>query len=261
MRMRRCLVSTVLAVIVLISCFGVFVSALAYPLDEEVVSALNSASNKACDYVGIEGFDIAVVVGTEDEMGDDKSYCVFNETEYNNLSNKQKRKYIKNVTDILNTNGDGADEYLNKAQKQQAYNFLVSVDDKVVNEAVASLLDDTGANILTAVGIFAPAMPYISTFFGILIILILLATTLVTIIDIVFITLPVFSMNSDKKPRFVSREAYKALQLHIEQGSNVYWEYFKRRFIAIIIIFIGVTLLATGRIGTIIADLISAINI
>lgn len=236
----------------IISAFSVTVDALAYAMDEDVMYTLNNASGYACELIEAEPFDIALEVNSGEEVGN-KVYCIFNQSEYDKLNKMQKKDYLSHVMDKV-TKGEDS---LNSAQLQQAYNFLVGVDDRYINEAVNELLNDGNNNLLTAVSWLAPIMPYVNIVFAILVISALVLTCGMTLVDIVYLSLPFFSSQGrdDKKPKFITNEAYRALTEQADKGGNVYGVYFKKRIVAMLIIMVCSGIILSGRL----ADFVSMV--
>lgn len=253
-KLKRCGICFI-SCFILCVVFAANVLGISYAMDEDVYTALNSASMRACEDVDdkIVGFDIAVEVKGSEGTGN-KIYCVFNKSGYDSLTKRQKKAYLSAMTDYITDGEDG----LNAAQMQQAYNFLSGVDDRYINEAVSDLLDGGNNNLLTAVSIMEPAMKYLNIGFALMVLVILLLTTAVTIADIAYLSLPFLSSNTkdDKKPKFISNEAFKALTESVDKGGNVYGIYFKKRIFALILIAVCTGVILSGRLSDFIAMIV-----
>ena len=60
---------------------------------------------------------------------------------------------------------------------------------------------------------------------------------LMTAIDLACMGLPAFAIKDNgEKPKYLSTDAFKAIKQSQDEDKNVYWIYFKRRFVTYIII-------------------------
>lgn len=250
--MNKRLLSLIAVLLLTFNMIGITVSALAFALDSEVVSTLNSYASSACEEIGIKDFEMVQIVDTEAD--DDKVYAVFNQDAYDVLSVVQKKEFIKSIVAKCKS----ADCVLNATQRQQAYNFLVSVDDSYINAAVADMLNTNNNNLLFAITKMEPVFRVLNLIFGFLVIVILLLTASVTILDICYMSLPISQTMSkdDKKPKFISNEAFKALQTSIETKENIYGLYFKKRVLSLILIFVCIAIIISGRLGDFVTTLV-----
>lgn len=251
--MKKWLVSIVAVMILCINLIGITVSALAYAVDSEVYTTLNSYSSAACESMKVTSFDLALKVDTTSD--EDKIYIVFNQDAYDVLSVVQKKEFIKYIVSECKS----ADCTLNAAQRQQAYNFLVSVDDSYINAAVSDMLNNDNKNLLFAITKMEPVFRYLNLGFAFLVIIILILTAGVTVMDLCYMSLPIFQTmgKDDKKPFIISNEAYKALQQHIETQENIYLLYFKKRFLSLVVIFVCVAIIITGKLGDLVTTIVS----
>lgn len=250
--MKKRLLCIIAVLLLVYNMSSIMVAALAYALDSEVVSTLNSYASIACEEIGVKEFEMVQTVDTASD--DDKVYAVFNQDAYDVLSVTQKKDFIESIVSECKS----ADCVLNAAQRQQAYNFLVSVDDSYINAAVADMLNTNNNNLLFAITQMEPVFKVLNLAFGFLVIVILLITATVTILDICYMSLPIFQSMSkdDKKPKFISNEAFKALQTSIETKENIYGLYFKKRVLSLILIFVCIAVIISGRLGDFVTTIV-----
>lgn len=230
------------------------VSAISYIMDMTTMDCLNEASVRVCTEMEIDSFNIALEVQTDGLEGSSgKVCCVFNASAYDALSKKHKKEYINELMYKITR-----EEPMNAAQTQQAYNFLVGVDDSLINTAVQDLLDNSNGNMLQAVVIMSPVLNVVNTIFGILIIVTLVVTVFVTVLDIAYIGTPFLQSmgKDDKKPKFITNDAYRAVMNAADSGENPHWCYLKKRFIVFIIIVICVSIIITGKLGDFVSTIV-----
>jgi len=178
----------------------------------------------------------------------------FNKDFYDTLSNKEKRELIKAFVNSLNN------QPMNTADKQVIHNAMRDLNDKYITAEIGNLLNSSGGNMLTAVSILKPFTGTVGIILGVVAILLMTSLVIMTVIDLACMGIPMFQVNSNgEKPKFMSVDAFKALKEAQEHDSNVYWLYFKRRFVTYIILSICILYLISGRFGELFAAIADAL--
>lgn len=215
---------------------------------------------EAADEAAIESIDLTYRSGSTGDSGNGSDYtCLFmvyegegseeafyfNRAFYTDLSKKDKKKVIKTFTEELKNAPQ-----IKSADMQIIHNALKEVDDKYITSAIADLLNSSQEGMLSAVVLLKPLTGPIGTLLGIVAILMVLFMVLTTVIDFVYIGLPFADKTGGEKPKFMSRDAYKALQENTNGStSNVYWGYLKKRFLTYLITIICILYLVSGGFG------------
>lgn len=153
------------------------------------------------------------------------------------------------------------------AKHQAAVQASQGVENKV-NDTVGNI--GITADTQTASEMLSGFVPMISTFVGILCVLISLGMTFITAIDVIYIEFPMFqrkceeqkmsghgimskkSSSGENEIRFVTQEAQYAVQeANVENGKNPLFVYIKKRLVSFIVLAILLTIFFTGNISLI----------
>lgn len=172
---------------------------------------------------------------------------------------------------VLPVDASTVEAILNNSISQDvtADDVLSAGKDKVKNIYDRSYLDPNieGANL-----VLAPLRPYISTFMGIVLTLVVSLMGVLTALDICFIAMPSFrnflsgkmaegsntamtkrnGSTGEMELRFISDEAQWAVAKSTEAQSSPWGAYFKSRILSYIFLAIAVFLLMTGNISVIV---------
>ena len=233
-------------------CFSISASAVTvfYLHDSHSVGFMNTAAEKAIDAISEEveyNEELFLTYTTNGTTG-----YYFNMSFYEDLSDKDKRKVINEFIDAL------LQHPINSADKQSIYNSLKDLDDRYITAEIGALLNESGGGLLTAISVLKPFTGVVGTVLGVVTIIIIAALFLMTTIDLACMGIPIFQVKENgEKPKFMSSDAYKALKQAQDTNTNVYWLYFKRRFVTYIILFVCIFYLISGQFGDLFADIIS----
>lgn len=179
---------------------------------------------------------------------------------YKEMETEDKREFMKTALEATKESSLGSQ------MQNKVYNFIAEQDD-ATTAAVKYLQSDTSADFVSAKAVIRPFSGPISTFMGVLCLLIFLFLGLSLLFDIAFIVLPGFRLivergEENKKPFGVSREAYSTVY-EIEKDMSYKSEmvaYIKRRIPVIIIISICLGYLISGKIYDLIVFFIDAFS-
>jgi hypothetical protein len=232
-----------LAVLFVISALCMPVSAVSvfYLSDSKAGSALETADEAAVTEIGLK-----YNTGSND--------CFFlpyssngtsTEAYYFNRATKDKKKAMNAMTESLKNSPD-----VKSSDLQVIYNALKEIDDRYITSAIADLLNSSSSGMLNAVVILKPFVTPIGTVLGVVAILMVLLMVLTTVVDFVYIGLPFADKTNGDKPKFMSRDAYKALQESVDGStSQVYLAYLKKRALTYGLTVICVIYLVSGGFG------------
>lgn len=161
----------------------------------------------------------------------------FDIVQYNSLNLNDRKDYMKVALPYIKESS------LSPMVKNKLFNFIKNQDTETT-QVIAELDGSSRSNIYEAGRILRPFDGAISTFFGIITILIFVFMSLSAVLDLVYISIPFFtSMSKNRfargdnygggRPFFVSREAYEAVEAEEAnpQENTAVWLYFKKRFV------------------------------
>lgn len=219
---------------------------------DEIASTANAISNKS-------GFKFITYKYSDSDEG----YCVYiNKQGYLNLDS-DKRKTLMEVT----LNSINNSKNIGKRDQNRLYNFVTEQDETTAS-MVRELSTSVGGDFVTAMAWFRPFSNIISTILGFLALLIIALFTVSVLADIAYLGLPAFRRilydASDKKPKFISNEAYMSLK-EAEKDANHYVNcfglYFKRIVKTYIIIGLALAYLLNGQIFELVGFIIDVLQI
>ena len=160
---------------------------------------------------------------------------------------------LKSVNDSDNISGQS---------KSRIYNFIASQDEATAS-LVRQLSNDVNSDFASAYSYFKPFTSTLSTFFGLFSIGLIIALTLMILIDISFLVIPVISSflvhDDGKKPKIISNEAWIAFKESERDAANPKDSmaiYLKRKSIQLVCISICILYLVSGKIYVLVGNLI-----
>lgn len=205
----------------------------------------------------LEAANAAVETGLPSEpmFSEAQGGYYFNRSAYEQLTRKNQKLWIKAFVKYIN------DHPINTADKQVLYNALKEVDDKYITAEISYLLNDTGSSMFTAIRILSPFTSVVGVVLGVASILLITGVVFMTVIDIACLSIPMFAVKANgEKPKYMSKDAFKAYGEAETDGGNVYWLYLKRRFVSYIVLIICVTYLISGSLGDLFMKLVELFN-
>ena len=184
----------------------------------------------------------------------------FNLNQYKNYSQQNKQKAMQVIlTTIENSK-------ISATNKTKIYNFVAN-SDSTTSSLVRQLNEDVRADYVKAYGIFAPFSGVLGTILGCITLGIFFLFGLTISVDLAYITIPAIQSflngvnkdGKDQKPKFVSLEAWKAVQAAYndnEGKKDATTTYLKLKSKQLIAIAICLLYLVSGQIYNLIANLI-----
>lgn len=185
----------------------------------------------------------------------------FNNELYSNLPDtKTKQEFMSTSLDYIKKSK------LNTMDKNRMYNFVAD-QDPAVSSVMRNLTTDTQADVSSAISFIKPFSSWFGKLLGILCVLTVLFLTLSEVLNMLYITNPMFRTMMDhggdgKDALFVSYEAYKSVQDCYNSGkySNPLVLYLKRRLPVYFFVAIMITYLISGQIFSIMMVFIDAFS-
>lgn len=178
----------------------------------------------------------------------DTGLVYFSNSTYNDYSSSLKEDFMTDVLFYIRNCG------LDAVNRNKLYSFIEDQDGATA-AAVKFLGTDTSADLVTATNWLRPFSGGISTFLGVMAVLIFLFLGISSVMDIAYLVIPVFSAfldrnNDNKKPFLISNEAWKAKR---ESESAMSYEsplsiYLKYRFVLILVVGVSLLYLISGQI-------------
>lgn len=171
----------------------------------------------------------------------------FNNTEYEKLDLKAKRKVMKIALDTVGSSS------LSSAVKMKLYNFIAD-QDTGVSQAIRTLSSDASADVASALGWLTPYYPWFATAWGLICILILIFMAFGTTVDLLYLVVPMartlLTNNKTGKPWCISHEAYNAAKKDEDTGGkeNYMITYLRTRFITFLVMGTIIVMIVTGTI-------------
>lgn len=179
-----------------------------------------------------------------------------NMSAYNRLTNKNRQTVMQiALEDIYNSN-------ISRSNRNKIYNELCNLDETTAN-LVRQLSTDVTADFGEAYQMFKPFTGTIGIILGVLSLLIFILLGITMVLDIAYITIPVFQMfltpEHGENPKFVSLEAYSAVkEAESKAGTQDYKSpmsvYFRTKTKQLVMIFICLLYLVSGNLYTLIAS-------
>ncbi|MNL91309.1 hypothetical protein D3C81_10410 [compost metagenome] len=189
---------------------------------------------------------------------------VFNLEGFQKATDKSRKRALDNFVNQLQNST------VSKQTQQNVFDTMSESDNDVSRLLVPLLMNSTRANLFSAMRILNPFLGVVQTLFGIGAFIIVIALAASTIIDLVFIGLPLarekFVSQGEKKGGkipFVSADALsvvKETESSVDSSGgykNPYVTYFGRRVFTYIILAVCLLYLVMGQIGDLIAWLLT----
>lgn len=185
----------------------------------------------------------------------------FHGDRYENLDPDEKEAYMLAALSSIKSSNLGAKE------KNSIYNFIASQDNEVT-QALKYLTEDTRSDLASARKWLAPFTGGISTFTGILSVLVFLFLGVGILMDVAYLALPglqlILERGDDKKKPFgVSIEAWKInreVAMDYKNSKNEITEYLKKRVPVILVCAICIGYLISGQIYDIFSHIANAFS-
>lgn len=193
--------------------------------------------------------------------GDDTLIIFLNKSWYLTLSQNSKEDVMTiALSEVYNSN-------ISVTNKNKIYNFI-SGEDSSTASLVRLLSNDVQTDYMGAYAWIRPFSGPVSTFLGVLALLVFIFMGLMVTIDCFYIGNPwvqwVLSSKSEEKPFIVSKEAFDAVKLSQEAAANNYVNpytvYAKRKTGQIIAMCIILLYLISGRIFDLVANVMDYFN-
>lgn len=242
--------------IALVSLFGVsFGSSTAHAADD-VNNVIELSKNSG----NVNGLVQSINEATEDNIlsyDQSQGLVKFNNIAYSKYSLKTKNRFMDTALGAVKSSS------INTKDKNKLFNFIAD-QDTTTSTALRTLKTDAQADIASAAAWYKPFSGPISTVLGVIALLTLLSLGITSVIDIAYLVVPVFRMFLDKddtgkRPRFVSQEAYGAMQESENDSKKDYMLiYLRRRALVMFIVGLAVLYLITGSIFELVGFLFDA---
>lgn len=173
----------------------------------------------------------------------------FDNTAYENINASDRREYMTIALQSINKSSLGGRE------RNKLYNFVFR-QDSTTAQAIKYLAEDTQTDFVSALKHLRPFSGGVSTFMGILTIIIFIFFAFSIIFDISYLALPMFQLlmehgNPDKKPFGVSAEAWKVNREVAMDSSNnkgIISEFMKKRLPVVCVCAICLGYLISGKV-------------
>lgn len=206
------------------------------------VSVVQTAHSNAASEAGFGGNGI-ISVDTSNNI------IYFHSSNYVSLDYDTRSVYMETFLKNIKASSLGAKE------KNAIYNFIASQDTEV-SQALKYLTEDTKTDLVHARKWLAPFTGGISTFTGLLTLLIFLFLGIGILMDVAYLALPglqlILERGDDKKKPFgVSAEAWrvnKEVAMDYKNTKNEITEYLKKRVPVIIVCAICIGYLISGKV-------------
>lgn len=188
-----------------------------------------------------------------------------NITAFNNATEKSRKQVLGDLIKELHNSS------VSEQSQQKLIDEMSASNGDVSRLLIPLVMDSTSADLFTAMKWINPILPIVRVIFGLGAIITAIVTIASTIMDLIFIGLPVGreflenrqDQNGGKKPPFVSADAVSVIRetesaLDSSGGyKNAYVMYFKRRILTYIVLAICLLYLVVGELGGLIAWLLN----
>lgn len=179
----------------------------------------------------------------------------FNVTSWLDATTQSQTNVLTAFIDSLQKSG------ISSQDQQQVISTMEAQDSSIQQMMIPIVLQGTKANIYGGMKFIAPFLPVLDVITGIGVVVIMLLLVLSSVVDIVFIGLPIFrNQIQEKKSMFlISHDAQLVVkQSESEVGSsgsfgNVYLMYIKKRIVTYLLISFCILWLVFGEVGGIIS--------
>lgn len=206
------------------------------------MTVIQTAHENASSAVGLGENGIISIDGSN-------NIVYFHGSNYIALDYDIRSAYMETLLKNIKASSLGAKE------KNAIYNFIASQDTEV-SQALKYLTEDTKTDLVNARKWLAPFTGGISTFTGLLTLLIFLFLSIGILMDVAYLALPGLQLilergNDKKKPFGVSVEAWrvnKEIAMDYKNTKNEVTEYLKKRVPVIIVCAICIGYLVSGKV-------------
>lgn len=217
--------------------------------DGKAVSVMDSSGSKYQTVLSFEGTTLT-----------------FDETASENTESKYYKQAMKSFADACQEFG------VSSTCMQNVSSRMVEADSSVSAYLIGATFDNTSADIFTAMKWLAPILSFLRILIGVGAIVIVMLLIASTVMDCVYIGLPMWreaQANKDGggsgKPFGVSMEAIstvKEVESNVDGGKykNAYLIYFRRRALTYIILAICILYLIVGELGGVIQGLLNMVS-
>ena len=219
----------------------------------DTVTIVHEASFNALNSLLSTGWSSVLTVSYTDNM------IYFNSDTYMRMDYDLRCDYMELLLKNIKASSLGPKE------KNKVYNFIASQDTEV-SQALKYLTEDTSTDLVQARKWLAPFTGGISTFTGLLTLLVFLFLGIGLLVDVAYLALPSLQLilergDDKKKPFGVSAEAWrvnKEIASDFNNTKNEISEYLKKRTPVIIVCAICIGYLISGKVYEILAYLANA---
>lgn len=198
------------------------------------------------------------------EFKQDSNTIVFNKEVFDKATEDSRKKAMSAFVSSLQESA------VSKQGQQTTIENMQSTSREVSAMLLPMVMDSTSADLFTAMKVVNPFLPIVRLIFGIGAIVITIALVGSTIMDLVFIGIPIFRENMQERGEnkggkipFISSDAISVIQ-ETEGGTdssggyrNAYLIYFKRRVLTYVIIAFCLLYLVVGELGGLISWLLN----
>lgn len=190
-----------------------------------------------------------------------KGILYFDNTEYAQLDSRGKNNYMRIALGTVR-NSD-----ISTVAKNRMFNFIAD-QDEATSSVVKNLQTDAQADVSTASSWFdATVGRPLSIFLGFVVIVVFVFLSVGLVFDISYIAIPMFRApmhmgKEDKRPFFLSNEAYSAVEEaeNASSDQNSMMLYLKKRFMFIIVVAGILLLLISGQLFSLIGFFIDVLQ-
>lgn len=225
--------------------------------DTSAISSIQADAKKRCEddnsdpKISLEKNFVKFVEGSSSRVTCDMDW-------YTGLTTANQRIVMKDWLITINSSS------MSSKDKARLYNFVAEQDESI-SALVRELSDEVNSDFASAMTWFQPFKGPINTLLGIIAILIIVFTVLTTLIDLAYLSLPIFRNvlegNRTDRPKLVSNEAYITVQESeaVKEGSYL-GRYFKHRIGMMIMLMLALSYLCSGEIYMFVAGIIETIQ-
>lgn len=190
---------------------------------------------------------------------------IFYETNFLNSNDKDAKYLLEDLVKGLNESS------VSRNTQQNIMTAVQESDGEIASMMLPLIMDNSKADLFSAYKILAPFLGFLSTVLGVGAYIVIIVLGISTVIDLLYIGLPVFREKADSKntkhPFGVSYEALTTVK-EVESGltgsdgsyKNAYVIYLKRRALSYIILGICILYLVAGQLGGFISFILRLVS-
>lgn len=195
-------------------------------------------------------------------MESDGTQIYFSVDAFKNGNEKEVKKMMTKFIDGLKNST------IDSATQQNIMTEIQATDTEVAAFMIPLIFDNSKADLFTAYKWISPLLGALRTIFGIGAFIIILILVGSTILDLVYMGIPLWreakaeKSGSNSRPWGISYEAYSVIKetestMTSGEYRNVYLVYFKRRALTYVLLAICIMYLIAGQIGDLVAGLLN----